>query len=724
MIRKLLTCLLPQLVALCVAGQPKYKEIYEAIQNMSDPEAFQVLFAYQAVTTSKNFVNVNGYYQMGLITQRQMRRYDPFAEAGKVAQSISDARTYLSLTLHRFDEKEARRNSAYYKASPAPWTYESIRQDIEDRLADVEEFKLRFEQNERYLTSCIRKYNACIATFGSINEQNSRLNDLYFLADANLKQNLKDLQLDFDSTLCYLNLLKRSLEEYPMGSYKTGYSLHPISTYRLHGLTSTNLLSGDAALWDYTSWVNSFNAMLRTDVAFLYQKTEEIHKTNTACIAKLVRGDTSGVNPNYTVDPKVINKIYQYDFSSVVAPLLKYQEEKIRLLCHDASSVMEQGLFAPSEFAKSASHYYDLTLKKRATDSALALTAGKATPTSVKKYGAFFESSYKSFAGFQAYLKNEASLNDLLLRTSLNTYKNNILTQVNTGIASAAIPYKTELLYPDVVQPDKLASPGYYIHSKLVLSGQKALVAGSHLSAQREITPFAALLNGSTVEWLASFARKNEAGFGWLTEQADHGYAVVVASGSKVEASASYLYLLSSSGAVTKELRLPSTAMPRKLIYDDIGGTFLLAFKGDAFSPYSMTSDAVQLLMLSSADLSERWSSAIQLSGYLSNVIRINDLFYVYGACNELVDATGKATSTANRMVNAFACTIDAEGSRRSLKTFDADFSYYPLLVSKISNEYVEMVAVKNAHPAKPESATKDSCYMIITANNEVSCRY
>jgi hypothetical protein len=254
-----------------------------------------------------------------------------------------------------------------------------------------------------------------------------------------------------------------------------------------------------------------------------------------------------------------------------------------------------------------------------------------------------------------------------------------------------------------------------------VLPDKKVLVAGSHLSAQAKVTPFAALLSEpTTVEWLTTFSSTEEAGFGLLTGQADNGYAVVVATGSRVEVSASYLYLLSSSGAVTENLKLPSAAVPRKLMYDDVGGSFLLAFKGDDFSPYSMADDAMQLLMLSSAGLTMVWSNTLQFSGYLSNIIRTNDRFYVYGAYSELEDAAGEVASTNRRQVNAFVYPIDAAGQWLSLKTFDTDFSCYPLLVSKISNEYVEMVAVKNVSPTKSESAKENSYYMIISADNEL----
>jgi hypothetical protein len=93
-----------QSAVLYAVGQPKYKDVYETIKTMKDYEAFQTLFNYQSATTSKDFVNVNGYYQMGLISQKMMRQYDPFLQSQNTAQCIADATTYLSLALHFFDE--------------------------------------------------------------------------------------------------------------------------------------------------------------------------------------------------------------------------------------------------------------------------------------------------------------------------------------------------------------------------------------------------------------------------------------------------------------------------------------------------------------------------------------------------------------------------------------------------------------------------------------------
>jgi hypothetical protein len=701
------------LIILNAYGQQDYKVIYEAIKNMKDYEAFQTLFNYQAATTSKDYANANGYYQLGLISQKMMRQYDPFLQSENVAQCVLNAKTYLSLANHYLDAKEAKRNKDYYQTVPEPRALADIKKDIETRAADVLEYKKYFEQNREYLINGIYKYNACIETFGKINAQNSRLNDLYFLADGELKKNLKDLQNNFDSTLHYLDKLKHSLEEYSMGDYKINYSLLPVPVYRLHGLTSSNFIAKNVTLWDFKSWVDSFNIVLNADVAFLYQKAEEVHKENLSRIDKLSRQDKTDISPDYAINPLIINKIYKYDFNSVVAPLLIYQEEKIKFLFHNADNVIDTKLNSPNNYAKSNIYYYDLIAKKHVADSALSLTSSKADPEVVKKYDAFFEKNYKNFAGFQSYLKNESTANNLIVQSSLDTYKNNVLKPVSVGV----IQYNDAGLYTTIVSADKkTGETGYFIHAKSVTSDKKVFVTGSYVN-NAETQAFVALLSDSEhVEWLKTFDKKDGKNHGILIDHSDNNLAVVVSVDNNNEIG-NYLYLMDVNGNEKKNIKLPSTAVPRKLIYDDINETFFVAFKGNSYSPYDSSDDVLHLYLLD-LSLATLWNSTLQFTGYLSNVIRTNNQLYIYGAYSEIKDADGKVFATDNNKINLFACTIDASAKQVSLKTFDAPFSYYPLLVSKISNEYVDVISAKN----KPElnNEKNSSYYLIISSDNKV----
>jgi hypothetical protein len=697
------------------SAQQDYKLVYEAIKNMKDYEAFQTLFNYQAATTSKDYANANGYYQLGLISQKMMRQYDPFLQPENVSQCISGAKTYFSLAGHYLDAKEAKKNSAYYQATPEPRTFENIKKDIADRTDDVMEYKKYFDRSQEYLKSAIYKYNACLETFAGINAQNSRLNDLYFLVDGELKKNLENLRNSFDSTVHYLDLLKHSLEEYPLGDYKISYSLMPVPVYRLHGLTSSSFIAKNITLWDFRSWLDSFNEVLNTDVAFLYRKAEEVHGKNLDCIAKLLRNDKTGIPRDYTVDPLVINKIYKYDFNSVVAPLLKYQEEKIKFLYHRADNVIDARLDSPDIYAKSNTYYFDLIAKKQAVDSALALTSARTAPEAVKKYSAFFAANYKDFAGFQSYLKNEAAANSRDLHEALDGYANSILKP----LVAATVPCKDGNLYTSIVTPDKTGEAGYFIHAKSVTPDRKVFITGSYANSS-ETQAFAALLNQvGDIEWLRLFDKTEGKSHGVLAAHSDNGYIAVVST-DKGTATGNVICLLDAAGNVKKSLDLETAAVPRKLIYDDISETYLIAFKGNSYQPFAVSGDLLHVCLLDSG-LKTVWNSTLQFTGYIAGLIRTNNRFYIYGAYSEIVDAGGKVYATDGGKISLFVSTVDAAGNQVALKTFDTPFSCYPLLVSKISNEYVDVICVKD----RPEfTGAKDvSYYLIISSDNEVYYR-
>ncbi|MDR1544132.1 MAG: hypothetical protein LBS50_06960, partial [Prevotellaceae bacterium] len=78
----------------------------------------------------------------------------------------------------------------------------------------------------------------------------------------------------------------------------------------------------------------------------------------------------------------------------------------------------------------------------------------------------------------------------------------------------------------------------------------------------------------------------------------------------------------------------------------------------------------------------------------------------------------GKVYTTDNKNINLFVYTIDALANQLSLKTFDAPFSYYPLIVTKISNEYVDVISAKNAIELSDEKGS--SYYLIISSDNKV----
>ena len=703
-----------------------YNSLYKSLSSMKDYEAYWALFQYLQKTTSKDYSNSNAYYQVGLMMQKFMKESDPFLETANVQEFISHAIIYFSLSKRSLEEKEFRRHINFYptvKPQGQRLTIQDVIIDTDERLNDVNEYKKNLNDSYSYLTKSVNNYNDCIKTFGEINLENNRLNDLYFMVDNDLKEKMNRLSTNFDSTLFYLDKFKASLENYPLGNYKINYTLRKIPVYRLYGLNSSDFLSKNVVLWDFRSWIQDFHHIMDTDIAFLYNSAQETNKTNRDHIANLLRMDTRGITPDYKINPLIVNKMLKYDFNSVTAALLSYQESKVKYLYSIADNKPSDDLVSFDRFTKSLDAFLNTVRHKQKTGELLIVANAKTTPESIEKYEQFFTNNYGGFDGYVKYLDNEIDENEAVMHNALNTYKDRVLkSYLHTG-TEKLIFYKDEPIYLKLTTPTYMesANTGYYIHSKLQLSDKAMFIAGTRAVNKQKIAFTAVVDSIGGVKWLKEFRQANADTHAMLSALWNDGFVVVISqpAGNLVK---NRILLLDAAGNTKSTKDLSFSTVPQKMVYDDIAQTYVLAFKGTSFVPYSVSYDPLHICMLNER-LETVWSKSLEFDGYLSNVIKTDDNYFVYGAYNRLIDDAGIQYNLDANRVNMFVYPINAEGIWLNVNTFNASFSYYPLLVSKINNEYLDVIAVKNVRPDKiveEKEISGDPYYLIIHSNKNV----
>ena len=724
--RIILFCAALMTITLTITGQPKnYNDLYKSLASMKDFEAYWTLFQYLQATTSKDFQNANAYYQVGLLSQKSMKEGDPFLDTKNVQENISQAKLYFSLSKRSLKEADFKRYIDFYPSitpKGQKLTMQEVLDDTDARIADVDNYNSHFSTSLSYLVKSVNFYNQCITTFGEINQQNNRLNDLYFMVDDKLQVKLNTLGENFDSTLFYLNKLKISLEEYPLGDYKVNYSLQQIPVYRLYGLNSSDFLSKNIRLWDFRSWLQSFNEIMETEVAFLYKSAQEENKTNIGHIKNLQNMDTRGVASDYKMNPLIVNKMLKYDFNSATAALLSYQESKVKYLYSIADNKTSNNVAFFDRYSRSADAFLNIVQHKLVTDELLKDTKEKATQEAVNKYAKFYKDNYSGFSGFTQYLNKESDENESVMYNAMNGYKDKALkSHIRTG-GEKTISYNGTPIILQISSPGNLTeNNGYFIHSKTQIQDNGMFIAGTHIVSMQKIA-FAAVADSmGNIKWLKEFRQGNDSNHAMLTALLNDGYAVLVSTPAN-DGAKNRMLLLDANGNTKTSKDLAFSSVPQRLIYDDIAQNYVVAFKGTSFMPYSVSNDALQICMLD-AKLETVWNKSFSFDGYISNVIKTDDKYFVYGAYSKLTDESGKQYATdANRM-NMFVYPINAAGSWLNVNTFNAPFSYYPLHVTKINNEYVDVISIKDTHAGKMIEEKKlggAPYYMIIHSNKEL----
>jgi hypothetical protein len=82
-------------------------------------------------------------------------------------------------------------------------------------------------------------------------------------------------------------------------------------------------------------------------------------------------------------------------------------------------------------------------------------------------------------------------------------------------------------------------------------------------------------------------------------------------------------------------------------------------------------------------------------NGYLSNILKINNLLYIFGSYNNLSAPDGKKYQIEENKSNSFFTTIDVDGNWQETKILPANFSYYPLKFVKINSDYFDFISLR-----------------------------
>jgi hypothetical protein len=704
----------------------RYKDIYASLKTSKDFEVYQMLMVFH----DQEPKHANTYYQLGIMNQRWMRQYDPFLKSDLVKSNIKSASLYLSLCLRFLDEKEARKNEGYYQEVKLPEGKKGIEladivMDIQNRMQDVQQYGNHINEIDSNFIGCVKSYNLCIRTFNDINQKNSRLKDLYFIKDISLSKELDALKNQFDSTIIYLNGLKKALRDCPIGNYNPEYKLIPIDVYRLHGLTSVNFLNNKILLWDFGSWCDSFQKTINTEINELFTKAKETDILHTRYIGDLRKYDSKEVPANYVLNPLIINKFGKYDFKSPVPPLFIFQESKITFLEHNAIFKQNNDSLSRDYLQNHPEFYFRLIDLKSTSDSLLNVFRSYVTPESIQKYSQFFTERYNGYKGIMNYIESQNSDNVSVLDESLNKYKNNVFESLVPDTSKTdLIPYKNNFLKISIINPAVVKGDGYFTFNKTIAMNGLHYLTGSLFQKNLSPVSFVAVIdNQKSIKWIKTYKMGAGPQYGLHISSITDGIVFTITE-KTTKGIKNYLLTLDIDGNIksSKDVNLP--AVIRTLQYDDINQTFLLAAKGTELWSYSIDSDSLRVLM---TDLSfkKKWQKKCWFDGYLSNILKINDQLYIYGSYNKLKGNDSTSYVLNDNIYNGFLNVIDAEGNWNSTKVFRTDFSYYPLKAVKINSDYVEIISVKDSKPDIPvimNNSFRDSrpFYLITTSKGEV----
>jgi len=403
----------------------RYKDVYKITKTKSKEEAYMALKEFQYL----NPLHANAYFQLAKITQYYSKQFDPLLYPNLVSYFTYETNNYYGLAKHYINEKEIRRNREYYEGVPIldgakKLSLIDVQQYIDKNIEENKEYERNFKLITHFFQRAAYFYENCIQNFRNINLSQTKIKDIYLMADNNLMRKLDTLKSDFDSTLYFITEYQNALTNYPIKNYHPEYSLKDINTYRLEGLTNVSFLYNQFYIWNFGKWIKDFKFILENEISPLRKEIELANKKLNIALNTLLKLNTHSDSLKfYSTSNSLLNKISKYDFDSPVVTLFKYKKSKEDFLISYHISLLDIDFnnqdLKQTQQAKTLDKLIDNYAEMQ---KQLKITENKSSIKAINKYKIFFDKNYKGSSHLKNHFQKEKDENNNYLQKALSNY--------------------------------------------------------------------------------------------------------------------------------------------------------------------------------------------------------------------------------------------------------------------------------------------------------------
>jgi len=698
------------------AQELRYKDVFEVVKTQSDESAYEILRKYQ----EQDPYSANVYYQLGIIAQKWSKKYDPLIDYENVSYFLYHANLYYSICLKYLDEKEVHRNDEYYQQAKIAegqkrLEYNDVLIDVNGKINAVKDCKDHIELIRTYYFGAVSNYNQSLQSFLDLNIKNNKLKDIYLTANNQLINKISDIGLHFDSTLMYFNQYQGAISEFPIGDYHQKYSLLPIETYKLEGLTESDFLQNEVHLWNYRAWVDTVLQVINTDIkalrADISKEGEKQKKLLEFCSDSVDYTDTL---KHYYLDEKLGYRIGRFDYQPIILNLFTYNTEKINFIIDCKNPVNNPLNQSDSSiaFANRLVIYNQLVDQKQKADEALTTLKEQTSEYKVNKYLSFINQNYTDFKGFNQFISDQPNRLNQELDSSMNRLKQSVLSEIQSisgdrrfiVYKKSHIPLALTSITPEQAEPDT-----YYTSAYVQDENRNYYLTGFIKAENKNLKAFVVKADSLLKPlWIKSYdfstgGKLKLENIGKLISLTYNGCVVVVHSRTGFSDSAiieNRIIRFSGDGKDIYKAQLHGSKVPCFMNFDAINEKLLMAFGGTSICFSQAIPDS---LIVEYADSigSSIWTTALQLNGILTNMVRSNDKFIVIGNYKQLND-NQQDYQSQNDGYAGFLTVLNSQGIVELTKPFSLTQACMLTHAIKLNSETLNLIGFKT----KPSSVS------------------
>lgn len=253
--RKISILIVVACASVCVLAQEKYSVVLERTKTLSPYEAIYELMDYQYWKPELPAV----YYELGNRCYSLLPTRDPLHHYTELSTLLYQSRLFYGNCLH-FAKEQKLPGWQYSEIAEGQKRieYATLEAYVRPRLQEVARQQIACDSIYHTFCRMSDRYNRCLTLFSTFLGAYTREKTAHLKLQATEREMLVELQREADLLETDIKAFKQALALQPVSGYDPVFRKEEIVLYRLDGLTYTDFLQNNIALWDYSRWVSRF----------------------------------------------------------------------------------------------------------------------------------------------------------------------------------------------------------------------------------------------------------------------------------------------------------------------------------------------------------------------------------------------------------------------------------------------------------------------------------
>ncbi len=312
------------LLATALSAQEKYNVLLERAEQMTPYEAIYLLMAYQQDKPE----HANVYYQLGNRCYGLLDGRDALHNYRELSELLYRSKLFYGNCLHfAKDQKLPGWQYAEIANGEKKIEYAALESYIRPRLAEVARRQTACDSIHRSLYRLVEQYNSCQALYSRFLTQYTREKTAHLELTAAQRTELEQLARESAGLKELIDAYLGALALDPINGYDPAFRWQTIELYRLDGLTSSDFMNNDIALWDYSSWVGQFLREQKDVYERLYKDVDSEYEKLTLEVKRY----RVGARVTDKTDESIVGRCKRLELTSEKALSLSGMQTIVRL---------------------------------------------------------------------------------------------------------------------------------------------------------------------------------------------------------------------------------------------------------------------------------------------------------------------------------------------------------------------------------------------------------